>query len=80
MSGRFLLSNGGWINMVIMNKSNQYEKHHSFSSFYSSHDVEGIEKQLTRAKSILSEFCANNLTSKYTPIYTIILDDLKTDK
>ena len=66
--------------MVIMNKSNQYEKHHSFSSFYSSHDVEDIEKQLARAKSALSEFCVNNLTSKYTPIYRVVLDDLKTEK
>ena len=64
--------------MATMNNSklNQYEKHHSFSSFHSNHDVEDISMQSLRASRILSEFCLNNSTSKYTSIYKVIIDDL----
>lgn len=61
--------------MATNNSSlNTYEKHHSFSDFYTSHDASHIERQRLRLIDFLSN---NSIDEKYAEICKSVLDDIK---
>lgn len=54
-----------------------YQKHHSFSDFYSSNGIEKIQIQSKRVLNLINDLLAKNFNLKHIDIYKAIINDIE---
>lgn len=66
--------------VVNEKKGERYQKHHSFSDFYSSKGIEKIDIQTRRIINLVNNIIASDQNSKHIDIYNNILKDLESSE